>query len=31
MSRDGLKYCIVGWCDFLQGKYLADMKLITTL
>ena len=30
MSRDGLQYCIVGWCDFLQGRYLADLKLFTT-
>lgn len=30
MSRDGLQYCIVGWCDFLQGQYLADLNLFTT-
>ena len=31
MAHDKLKYCIVGWCEFLQGKCSADLKLITTI
>lgn len=30
MAHDNLKYCIVGWCEFLKGKCCADLKLITT-
>ncbi len=31
MAHDNLKYCIIGWCEFLHGKCCADLKLITTI
>ena len=28
MQNNGLKYCIFGWCDFLNGEYKAELELV---
>lgn len=28
MSQTGLRYCIYGWCNYYEGNYYAEMKLV---
>ena len=28
LSRNGVRYCIVGWCEYLKGEYDAVFELL---